>query len=307
MWSVRDMSRLTDEHYWNKVWKGTKPGSSQARLVEKIKDPVKRAFGERRKYFTRSYADYQICEGIYRLHLPTNQAATILEIGSAPGNYLLDLHHEFGLTPYGVDYSDVGVTANRELFARNGIETANVIEADAFANTFQDQYFQCFDVVISRGVIEHFTGAELDYVIRAHVNLVKPGGRLIITIPNYRGLNYLVKLLFCRYNLSAHNFSIMRQTEFAKLFEGRRLNTLFCGYAGTLDISMSVPSPHSRLRARVFYQLFDKSQVLLNGLLRLILRKKGADNSWISPYLLFIGKMTAVTSREKYDSTDTTQ
>jgi len=191
------------------------------------------------------------------------------------------------MVPFGVDYSDVGVACNRELFTRNHLDAGNVLEADAFSSSFQESYRACFDVVMSLGVIEHFTAAELDSVIDAHVSLVKPGGRLIVTIPNYRGLNYLLKLLFSRQNLGAHNLSIMRLDAFRRIFTSRGLRTLFCGYAGTIDLSMATPAPGSRLNW--LYQLFDKAQVLLNGILRLSFREKGLNLPWASPFLVFVG------------------
>jgi 2-polyprenyl-3-methyl-5-hydroxy-6-metoxy-1,4-benzoquinol methylase len=41
--------------------------------------------------------------------------------------------------------------------------------------------------LVSWGLIEHFTDTES--VISAHVNLLKPGGILIVSIPNLRGFN----------------------------------------------------------------------------------------------------------------------
>jgi len=280
------MARLTDKQYWNDFWAPPESGLPSAPGI--LKAALRRSVGEKSlAFFTQSYAQHQIFEGIYRPRVPDHCDATVLEIGSAPGNYLLEMHRKFGMVPFGVDYSHIGVACNRELFTHNHLDARNVLEADAFAISFQEAHRGRFDVVMSLGVIEHFTGAELDSVIDAHINLIKPGGRLIVTIPNYQGLNYLLKLVFCRDNLAAHNLSIMRLDAFSRIFSGRGLRALFCGYAGTIDLSMATPAPGSRLKA--LYRIFDKSQVLLNGILRLSLRKKGFNLPWVSPFLVFVG------------------
>lgn len=64
------------------------------------------------------------------------------------------------------EYSPVGAKLNRENFKDWGLNPEHVIESDFFADDFQSAYRAQFDVVISRGFIEHFTS--LQPVIDAH-------------------------------------------------------------------------------------------------------------------------------------------
>ena len=51
-----------------------------------------------------------------------------------------------------------------------------------------------FDVVMSRGFIEHFD--EPSSVVDRHLDLLKPGGLLVVSIPNLRGVNGLLTRFF---------------------------------------------------------------------------------------------------------------
>ena len=281
------MPRLTTREYWNGVW-GPQGDVVRISHLDRLKKWLRRTIGPSKiSYFTRNYADYQIVEGVYRRHLA--KGAGVIEIGSAPGAFLVDLHRRFGIVPFGVEYAPSGAAMNRQLFQDSGLNPDQVIESDAFAYDFQAGNAARFDVVISRGVIEHFAGDELRCIIAGHVNLLKPGGRLIVSIPNYRGINYLIKRIFSSGSLAAHNLDIMRRSTFAALFACAGLRPLRCDYVGTLDISMSQPPSGSNIALRATYQLFDKIQVLLNGILRSLLGTRGADSAFFSPFLIYVG------------------
>ncbi|HNA96843.1 MAG TPA: methyltransferase domain-containing protein, partial [Chitinophagaceae bacterium] len=107
---------------------------------------------------------------------------------------MVRLNKTFGYEPYGVEYAEAGANLNREVFRQNGLDPNNVIRADAFSEEFLSRYEGYFDLVISRGFIEHFT--EMDKVINMHLRLLKPGGKLIVTIPKLTGVPNLIFRVF---------------------------------------------------------------------------------------------------------------
>ena len=93
------------------------------------------------------------------------------------------------------------------VFAEHGIPTENVIHADAFSEEFLSEYKGSFDMVMSLGFIEHFT--DVEKAVGIHLELLKPGGTLVVEIPNLSGINRMVFRLFNRELLEMHNLRIM--------------------------------------------------------------------------------------------------
>jgi SAM-dependent methyltransferase len=57
------------------------------------------------------------------------------------------------------------------------------------------------------GVIEHFDDPSL--LIEAHLRLAKPGGLVVIAIPNYSGKHLTLQSIFDSENLKIHNLNLM--------------------------------------------------------------------------------------------------
>jgi SAM-dependent methyltransferase len=166
-----------------------------------------------------------------------------------------------------------------------------VIYTDFFDDKFHEKFRGYFDIVISRGFVEHFT--DVRDVIEKHLNVLAEDGCLIVSIPNFnlRSLYGACASLFNRDLLETHNLDIMTKDAFAELFDRKDLCDLFCDYYGTLHLGLlSVGNvPFVRFGIRVFIKL----QILLNPVLRLILRDKGCENRIFSPFLLYIGLKAA--------------
>ena len=160
--------------------------------------------------------------------MPKNEGAKALVVGSAPGDFLVRLCNTFRFTPYGVEYSEPGVIQNRKIFDLHGIEPNNVICADFFDETFHQKYKGYFDIVISRGFIEHFT--DVEDVINKHLNILAQGGCLIVSIPNLNRRSFYGawSSLFDKERLQIHNLDIMSKDAFTELFDRSDLSALFC-------------------------------------------------------------------------------
>lgn len=159
-------------------------------------------------------------------HLPRRDDWTVFEVGCVPGGFLVYFHKEFGYQLAGLDYVPQLELVQATL-AMNGCPPAALVQADFFSYTPEHTY----DVVYSGGFIEHFE----DYMpaVRNHVKLVRPGGYLLLSVPNFRGAQYLLRSVFDREDLAKHRFEIMKPAVLARAVRSCGMDVLECRPAGT--------------------------------------------------------------------------
>ncbi len=170
---------------------------------------------------------------LYKRHLERGEKK-ILEIGCARGKQLIYFAKEFGYDVYGVDISEKGVE-----IAKNNLETAGIqgtiLCQDIFQTTLEEK---SFDIVYSMGLIEHFENPS--DIINVHLRLLKEGGILLISIPNYKkSLSYMLFKIFGKEKelINTHNLSIMDKNVFRDLFAGKNIEVLMLDYFGPVDIT----------------------------------------------------------------------
>jgi 2-polyprenyl-3-methyl-5-hydroxy-6-metoxy-1,4-benzoquinol methylase len=281
------MQSLTRREHWDAVH--SSEGVDVARPREDVKPAwprrsLKRFVGSRLLSYMASYDEHQLWSVLCGRYMPA-PGATVVEIGSAPGEHLAKLSQAFGLVPYGIEYSSSGVEVNRAVFSAHGLDPTNVIEADFFSDECLLRCGERFDVVVSRGFIEHFE--EPSRVVDRHLDLLKPGGLLIVTIPNLRGINRVLTRLFHKELLPMHNLGIMSKTHFLQLFDTTKVRPLTCGYIGTFSFYLFNVKAGSRLAPLL--RVCMRAQAMLNVLFRLCLGDRGAENRFTSPQLVFAG------------------
>ncbi|WP_124945522.1 class I SAM-dependent methyltransferase, partial [Sulfurirhabdus autotrophica] len=208
-------------------------------------------------------------------------------IGSAPGNFMVKLADKFSVVPFGVEYTAAGTAANRLTFSEHGYNPEGVIEADVFSSDFQAAYRGKFDVVISRGFIEHFSDPK--NVLDAHLSLLKQGGLLIVLIPNLRGIYWAWTWLFNRKELPLHNLDIMRINHFRTLFDPSSVDTLRCNYLGTFTFWLFTAESSALFMNKVLRGMHLVQRGINIGF-RLLFGRRGCETAWFSPNLLFVGK-----------------
>jgi cyclopropane-fatty-acyl-phospholipid synthase len=95
----------------------------------------------------------------------------VVDIGCGWGGFLFYAHERYGVTGVGVNTTPEQVKAMREEIARRGLEgQIEAVEAD-----FR-QVPGTYDKVCSIGVLEHAGRDQLEEVVRAHADCLKPGG-----------------------------------------------------------------------------------------------------------------------------------
>ena len=257
------MKRLTDKKRWDHLYKKTQDNSKPLVLEASFT-------GEGlRKYFY-SYSDHLLWNVIFKKYLPKTEGARVLEVGSAPGDFLVRLHKTYGFIPYGVEYSELGVVQNKKVFSWYNIEPDNVLHADFFDDKYQQKFRGYFDIVVSRGFIEHFT--DVEDVIEKHLNVLAEGGCLVVSIPNLnrRSLYGACASLFHKERLEVHNLDIMSKEAFNKLFKRKDLVASFCDYYGTLRLNLV--SPGNIFLVRLVVCACSRLEPLLNPILYLLFR-----------------------------------
>ena len=116
-----------------------------------------------------------------------------LEAGCGPAANALNLALR-GVEVAGIDLSANAVSAARSEFARRGL-AGQFVSSDVRRIPFPDE---TFDFVYAGGVVEHFR--ELDQALAEMVRVLRPNGRLLITVP---ALTLAYPYLFLRGNVPA--------------------------------------------------------------------------------------------------------
>ena len=277
------MKKLTDKDYWESIYEVQSESSSRIKLL--LRKLASTSFFN---FFFRAYYDYLLWDHVFPESIESlHSGQLVIEIGSAPGDFLVRFSKRFGFTPFGIEYTTYGASQNRKAFINNDLNPNNVIEQDFFSDEFIFQNKEKFDLVISRGFIEHFEN--LDDVIRRHVELIKPGGLLIVLIPNLRGIYWLWTRIFNPEQLKLHNLEIMKLDSFSRLFELDNISSLKCSYFGTFGFWLFTAPKESKF-VNFIIRLLLILQLFLNFIFRVFFGKKGFETSMFSPNLIYIGR-----------------
>lgn len=239
---------LTDRSFWESFWR------SKTGLIFSVKKDY--VFGSQLK---------EAAEDI--------GAKTAIELGGFPGYYSVYfkkyLHLDTTLFDYFISQDIVN-----ELLAANGLKAGDIkiIEADLF--NYQPE--QKYDIVSSFGLIEHFSDTR--DIIARHVNFLKPGGRLFITLPNFRSVNGWVQKTFDKSNYDKHNIDCMDPGFLASVASDLGLKEVKACFYGGFTIWLENRKQHS---------LFTRSLVKLLWYAGKIPAKIfGFESRLLSPYII---------------------
>lgn len=129
---------------------------------------------------------------------------TAIELGGFPGHYAIFLRKHYGLNTTLLDYF-VHRGILQKVLHKNQLKSDDikVIEADLFQYKPEAQH----DLVLSCGLIEHFQNTH--DILQRHIQFLKSGGTLWLTLPNFRGVNGWVQKCFDRANYDKHYIDCM--------------------------------------------------------------------------------------------------
>jgi len=123
----------------------------------------------------------------------------LMELGCGGSAYLPFFAKRYGFEVHGIDYSAHGCELARSVCKAESVDVT-VYCADLFNPP--DDLTGKFDVVVSFGVIEHFT--DTCQTISACKRYLKSGGLLLTVIPNMGGMVGSLTRLFARKIYDAH-------------------------------------------------------------------------------------------------------
>jgi 2-polyprenyl-3-methyl-5-hydroxy-6-metoxy-1,4-benzoquinol methylase len=209
-------------------------------------------------YFRKHDSDHAINRFIGQF-IPASDSGSCLEIGSYPGPFLASMG-ELGYTLNGIDFHADNAIGLPAWLQQQGYRTGKFWNSDFFDFDPATQ----FDLVSSFGFIEHFNDYEA--VVSRHAALVKPGGHLLITTPNFRGaVQHWLHKRFDPENLSMHNVNSMQPAVWAELLKKEGFDVLFAGYFG--GFSFWKGSPRLRPFDRVAIRWIERAIPYLSKLL----------------------------------------
>lgn len=152
--------------YWDDAW-----GDDQ------LPHPVNPADPSLDNHVTQQFHELFVRE------LPAGRpGARLLEVGCARSIWLPYFATQHGFQVTGLDYSASGAEQARRILQRAGVE-GRVVEGDMFAPP--DDLLGQFDVVVSFGLVEHFTDTAA--ALTALSRFAKPDGLILTTTPNMGG------------------------------------------------------------------------------------------------------------------------
>ena len=196
-------NELANKEYWEQSWK-----KSNKLEVTYNKNPFEKQFSK---------------------HISAdNGGEYALEIGCVPGIFLGHLGKDFGFNVEGIDYVEGAAQTTTNTLQKFGIENAKIYEEDFLRWTPPRLY----DLTCSFGFIEHFL--DVDPVVDKHVEALRPGGTLILEIPNFSGLQFWLHYFLDRQNLERHNTKIMNLEYFYATVQRHKLSINCLEYTGGL-------------------------------------------------------------------------
>ncbi len=193
---------------------------------------------------------------------PAHHDKVALEIGCAPGKWLVFLYQELGYRVDGVEYLASAAELTKENLKVNGIppDGGTIHTLDFLTWETSAQY----DLVVSLGFLEHFS--EWRSVLAKHAALVRPGGYLVLGMPSFRGVNYWIQKIIDRdlvhKYLPSHNLAIMNPRFLSDAGIALGLTTIFRKCVGGFEPGLfdvpAIKNPLLRLGVRYLVALCNR-------------------------------------------------
>lgn len=219
---------------------------------------------------------HTIFTSLIKRYLPYNTNFRCLEVGCIPGSLLINFHKLFGYQIYGVDYSD-RIDVFKKNMSINKIKQYKIYKADILK--FKPRI--SFNVVASFGLIEHFLDPT-PYIAKM-AKLIKKGGYLLIEVPHFRNIQYIIHYLSNRSLFETHNLEYMDAEKLEKLVQlVYPMQTLYAGYYGIIQ-----DFPYKKIFPdNILYYLTHGFNHLVNKLMLDVL----LANKWTSTETVYIGR-----------------
>jgi len=213
------------------------------------------------------------------------RGSRLLEIGCGRSRWLPFLAKERGVEASGVDIEPYAAELARANLLGCGV-AGEILCRDAFVLRQNEDLLERFDLVYSMGVMEHFD----DVVDRLAVlaRYLRPGGRILTTVPNLHGVNWALQRLADRETLEMH--VVYDPARLRRAHEQAGFRTIASGYRGFFDGYLSSAGrapegPRRRLHAR----LSRAGGIAGEAWTRLCRGTVTPETRWLSPHVFYAG------------------
>ena len=252
-----DYGARTNRDYWGTVWKHS------------------------------NYRKRRVSRSISRVleeYIQKSPETTMIEVGCAPGGWMIYFTESFGLKVDGIEYVPEAADVTRRNLSNNNI-SAEVFTADVFEFDTSKTY----SIVFSGGFIEHFTNT-----IDAVKTCVALSDDLCITIiPNLYGINGFISKLF-RPGTFAKHVAINRE-HLQQLHEEAGCTTLTCQYSEGLKLVYPFTNTDFSRNYPTIAKLLNMPVMLLNVMQETVGATFGIwlNNRICSRSIIYIGKRSS--------------
>ena len=258
---------LVKQSYWNQNW----DASELAKPIDISKGIFKNPQSRRLHLLFRRYLS----------DLPVG--TTLLEVGCANSYFLPYFATEYGFSVTGLDYSEKGCEQAKAILERDEID-GGVVCSDMFAPP--DKMRNAFDIVISFGVVEHFTPTTR--ALDALNVFLRLGGMIITLIPNMNGL---VAFMQKQVNRQIYDLHVsLTKNGLLSAHRDSGFDCLFCDYYTFVDFYVNnTGNVDSVIWIAVLKALrvLSKAVWLIENVTRPF-----PSNRYMSPYVICIAKKT---------------
>lgn len=208
------MESVVDQSYWDSGYKNIKFSIANDDVTKKISDSFDEILAE---------------------NISLQKELSCFEIGFYPARYLSFWGKRYNMVVNGVDLTGE-LDGRIEKWLRENDIKVGVLEHGDFVKCISKLSSDgiAYDVVYSAGFIEHFDNYA--DVIRMHDKILRPGGIMFITVPNFRGIiQWLLHLMVDKKNLDRHVIRSMNPNEWESIVLPLGYKTIEKGYFGGFD------------------------------------------------------------------------
>lgn len=236
----------------------------------------------------RSIRDRRIA-ALFDRHADLRSGSRALEVGCGRSPWLPLLARTFGCAVAGIDIEPYAADLARANLAGAG-ERGEIFCRDAFVLERGEPLEGAFDLIYSMGLVEHFEDpADRLAILRRYL---KPGGRIVTTVPNLHGVNWLLQRLADRGTLEGH---VVHDPEsLRRAHEGAGFATDATGYVGFHDgFLSSAAGAKSRTRIRIHGALSLTLNLLGAAWVRLGRGAATPELRSLAPHVFYAGRRPA--------------
>lgn len=269
-------NNLSDKSYW-----GKQGGYYDMQAEELRRNPLPLPDRER--------ASFRKLEQVFLRHLPKDGETRLMEIGCGGSRFLPYFAKVWSYRVAGIDYEEYAAQLAQANLEGHGVEDATVYCHDLFDTQANRDLYERYDVVFSAGVIEHFEDGA--HALGHAARFLRPGGLIVTTVPNFRGVNGLVQRWIDQGILDMH--VLHTEESLRQSHEDAGFVTLESDYFGVYNGWLTENALTSSALKKKLHHLFCLgTNVLVDRALRATRYSYLPEHRWVSPYIVYVGRKT---------------